>query len=63
MSDLEIVTEADRHKNCCFMCRRIVDDFTANGKLTDAPFDLMGKGDFPRDSKEKHIKLEKGVTT
>jgi hypothetical protein len=62
VSDLEIVTEAHRHKNCCFMCKRIVEDWQKNGKLTDAPHDLMGKGDFPRDSKEKHIKLEKGIT-
>lgn len=62
MSDLEIVTEARRHEKVCFMCRWILTDFEANMKLTDWPYDYTNKGDFPRASKEKHAKLEKGLT-
>lgn len=61
MSDLEIVTEAKRHL-ACFMCAWILEDFKKNGKLTDWPYDYTNKGDFPRASKEKHAKLEKGLT-
>ena len=62
MTDLEIVTEAKRHMACCFCCRLTVEDWQANGKLTDFPYDYNNKGDFPRASKEKHAKLEKGLT-
>lgn len=62
MSDLEIVTEARRHKEVCFCCRLIIEDWDTNKKLTDFPYDYNNKGDFPRASKEKHAKLEKGIT-
>lgn len=62
MSDSEIYREALSHHKACYLCKWIVEDFKENKKLTDAPYDYNNKGDFPRDSKEKHAKLEKGVT-
>ena len=61
MTDREIVSEALKHKDTCFMCRWILADFNANKKLTDWPYDYNNKGDFPRSGKEKHAKLEQGL--
>lgn len=62
MTDLEIVHIAHQHKNCCFLCRWIIQDYEANGKLTGAPNDYVGTGTFPRSGKEKHAQLESGIT-
>lgn len=42
----------------CFLCRMIVEDFDQSGKLTDAPYDLNGKGTFPFSGKRDHIRIE-----
>jgi hypothetical protein len=43
----------------CFLCRFILEDMQANGKLTAYPKDAEGKGAFPVEAKVRHITLEK----
>ena len=42
----------------CFLCKWIVEDARANGKLTDWPYDSNNKGQFPLEGKIVHVKLE-----
>lgn len=42
----------------CFLCGWITEDFEKNGMLTDWPFDLNGKSQFPVHGKIAHIRLE-----
>jgi hypothetical protein len=49
----------ERRKAGCFLCRFILEDEARNGMLTEYPFDLDGKGQFPVQGKADHIKLEK----
>lgn len=62
MTDQEIVEVAKQFQDKCFLCRWILCDFKENRKLTGYPNDYMDGGVFPRASKEKHAKLESGVT-
>lgn len=43
----------------CFLCRFIIEDHEANGKLTGHPKEVDGKGQFPVEAKMRHIKIVK----
>jgi hypothetical protein len=46
----------------CFLCSLILKDVEKHDVLTDYPFDLTGKGQFPVKAKLDHVTLEKGET-
>lgn len=48
-----------RNAEGCFLCRLIVEDHEANGKLTGHPKEVDGKGQFPVEAKMRHVKIEK----
>lgn len=43
----------------CFLCRLILEDLEANGKLTGYPNDYNRDGIFPVKSKLAHIEIER----
>lgn len=43
----------------CLLCRYIVEDFETNAKLTGHPKEVDGKGQFPIESKMRHVQIEK----
>jgi hypothetical protein len=53
----------ERREWGCFLCRLILEDHKANGKLTGYPFESDGKGSFPVNGKVMHIQLEQASSS
>ena len=45
----------------CYLCRWILEDVKANGKLTGYPFDYNSQPQFPVSGKIRHLELEKFI--
>ena len=53
-----IVRAARQRGGACFLCAWIEQDLEKHSKLTDWPYDHMGRGIFSKSGKESHLKLE-----
>lgn len=58
MTEDEALKLLRRNQSTCFLCKWILEDLLANGKLTGYPIDGNGAGTFPVDAKRKHLTLE-----
>jgi hypothetical protein len=57
--ETKALLEVEATQKGCFLCRFILEDFAAKGKLTGYPNDIFEKGTFPVEAKIRHIEILK----
>ena len=58
-----LLTNLEARGPGCLLCRWVLEDVKANGKLTGYPIDYAGGAEFPVPGKIRHLELEGFIPT
>ena len=58
-----LLTNLEARGPGCHLCRWVLEDVKANGKLTGFPIDYAGGAEFPIPGKIRHLELEGFIPT